>query len=242
MREPDFLQGGLDRIRNVFGRRKTDSGTRNEQEHPEMPGGTETLLIVGLGNPGREYAQTRHNAGFMVVDALARKWSVPESRKRFKSEIAEIRRDDRRIVLQMPQTYMNASGIALREAVNWYKVKTENILVVVDDLDQPFGQLRLRARGSAGGHNGLSSIFQHLGTTEISRLRIGIGRSRAATISHVLSKFSPEERAEMDDVIANAVGAVELWVEQGITEAMNVINGQAKTARKQEKAEPVSNQ
>jgi PTH1 family peptidyl-tRNA hydrolase len=227
-------------IRAVFGR--SQALPDNEQEEPDMPGDTETLLIVGLGNPGKEYAQTRHNAGFMVIDALARKWSAPESRKRFKSELSEVKRDDRRIVLQMPQTYMNSSGLALREAVNWYKVNTENILIVVDDLDQPFGQLRLRARGSAGGHNGLSSIFQQLGTTEISRLRIGIGRSRAATITHVLSKFSPEERAEMDDVIANAVSAVELWQEKGIVEAMNLINGQARTARKQEKAVTVNEQ
>lgn len=215
-------------VRKLFGRQQAEPG--REQEEPDMPGQSNTRLIVGLGNPGREYAQTRHNAGFMVVDALARKWSVPESRKRFKSELAEVRRGDTRIVLQMPQTFMNASGVALREAVNWYKVSPENILIVVDDLDQPFGQLRIRARGSAGGHNGLSSIFQQLGTTEISRLRIGIGRSRAATISHVLSKFSQEERAQMDDVIANAVDAVELWLEKGVTEAMNAVNGQPRNA------------
>jgi PTH1 family peptidyl-tRNA hydrolase len=227
-------------VRKLFGRQQAEPG--REQEEPDMPGQSNTRLIVGLGNPGREYAQTRHNAGFMVVDALARKWSVPESRKRFKSELAEVRRGDTRIVLQMPQTFMNASGVALREAVNWYKVSPENILIVVDDLDQPFGQLRIRARGSAGGHNGLSSIFQQLGTTEISRLRIGIGRSRAATISHVLSKFSQEERAQMDDVIANAVDAVELWLEKGVTEAMNAVNGQPRNAGpKQEQPVAVKN-
>jgi PTH1 family peptidyl-tRNA hydrolase len=227
-------------VRKLFGRQQAEPG--REQEEPDMPGQSNTRLIVGLGNPGREYAQTRHNAGFMVVDALARKWSVPESRKRFKSELAEVRRGDTRIVLQMPQTFMNASGVALREAVNWYKVSPENILIVVDDLDQPFGQLRIRARGSAGGHNGLSSIFQQLGTTEISRLRIGIGRSRAATISHVLSKFSQEERAQMDDVIANAVDAVELWLEKGVTDAMNAINGQPRNAgTKQETPVAVKN-
>jgi peptidyl-tRNA hydrolase, PTH1 family len=227
-------------VRKLFGRQQAEPG--REQEEPDMPGQSNTRLIVGLGNPGREYAQTRHNAGFMVVDALARKWSVPESRKRFKSELAEVRRGDTRIVLQMPQTFMNASGVALREAVNWYKVSPENILIVVDDLDQPFGQLRIRARGSAGGHNGLSSIFQQLGTTEISRLRIGIGRSRAATISHVLSKFSQEERAQMDDVIANAVDAVELWLEKGVTEAMNAVNGQPRNAgTKQEQPVAVKN-
>lgn len=218
-----------ERVRKLFG--KSNNLPEDDLEDSDMAAQSETRLIVGLGNPGREYAETRHNAGFMVVDALARRWNAPESRKRFKSEISEVRRGDTRIVLQMPQTYMNASGVALREAVNWYKVKPENVLIVVDDLDQPFGQLRLRARGSAGGHNGLSSIFQQLGTTELSRLRIGIGRSRAAIISHVLSRFSPEERAEMNDVIAEAVDAVDLWLEKGVVEAMNVINGQSRNAK-----------
>ena len=215
-------------MRKLFGR--SEVVPEDQLEESEMAGNSETRLIVGLGNPGREYAETRHNAGFMVVDALARRWNVAESRKRFKSEISELKRGDTRIVLQMPQTYMNSSGVAMREAVNWYKVKHENVLIVVDDIDQPFGQLRMRARGSAGGHNGLSSIFQQLGTTEISRLRVGIGRSRAATISHVLSRFSPEERAEVNDVIAEAADAVELWLEKGVVEAMNVINRQSRNA------------
>jgi PTH1 family peptidyl-tRNA hydrolase len=217
-----------ERVRKLFG--KSGVVPEDQLEESEMAGNSETRLIVGLGNPGREYAETRHNAGFMVIDALARRWSVPESRKRFKSEISELKRGDIRIVLQMPQTYMNSSGVALREAVNWYKVKHENVLIVVDDLDQPFGQLRMRARGSAGGHNGLSSILQQLGTTEISRLRVGIGRSRAATISHVLSRFTAEERAEMNDVITEAADAVELWLEKGVVEAMNTINGQSRNA------------
>jgi PTH1 family peptidyl-tRNA hydrolase len=219
----------MERVRNVFG--KSRLVEIDELEEPEMAGQSETRLIVGLGNPGREYAQTRHNAGFMVVDALARRWSAPESKKRFRSEISEVRQGDRRLVLQMPQTYMNASGVAVREAMHWYKVKPENLLIVVDDLDQPFGQLRLRARGSAGGHNGLSSIFQQLGSTEVSRLRIGIGRSNAASIAHVLSRFSPEERAQMDEVIENACDAVELWLEKGVIEAMNAINGVPRNAK-----------
>jgi PTH1 family peptidyl-tRNA hydrolase len=201
-----------ERVRNLFGR--SHSAPNDELEEPEMAGQSDTRLIVGLGNPGREY-----------------RWNAPESRKRFKSEISEIRQGDRRIVLQMPQTYMNASGVAVREAVNWYKVSPENVLIVVDDLDQPFGQLRLRARGSAGGHNGLSSIFQQLGSTEIARLRIGIGRSNAKSVAHVLSRFTQEERAELDDVIGRASDAVALWLEKGVVEAMNVINGVPRNAK-----------
>lgn len=217
------------RVQRLFGR--PDSDTDDALEDSEMAGNSETRLIIGLGNPGREYAETRHNAGFMVVDALARRWRVNESRKRFKSEISEYRRGNVRVVLQMPQTYMNASGIALREAMNWYKIRPEHVLIVVDDLDQPFGQLRLRARGSAGGHNGLSSIFEQLGSVEVARLRIGIGRSRAATVAHVLSRFSAEERAEITDVVAEAADAVELWLDRGVVDAMNTINGQARAQK-----------
>jgi PTH1 family peptidyl-tRNA hydrolase len=203
----------------------------DERDDLDMVANADTRLIVGLGNPGREYRDTRHNAGFMVIEALAKRWQVPESRKRFRSEIAEVRLGDRRIALQMPQTYMNDSGIAVREAMNWYKVRPEQILIVVDDLDLPFGQLRLRVRGSAGGHNGLSSIFQQTGGSEIPRLRIGIGRSQAATRSYVLSRFTEAERAELDGVIAAACDAVQLWLDEGALEAMNRINGQSRNAK-----------
>ncbi|MEJ7838484.1 MAG: aminoacyl-tRNA hydrolase [Thermomicrobiales bacterium] len=218
-----------ERVQRLFGWSR--SGPEDELEESEMAGNAETRLIVGLGNPGREYAETRHNAGFMVVDALARRWRVGESRKRFKSEIVEYRRNDLRVVLQMPQTYMNASGVALREAMNWYKVRPEHVLIVVDDLDQPFGQLRMRARGSAGGHNGLSSIFEQLGSTDVGRLRIGIGRSRAATVTHVLSRFTPDERSQMGVIVSDAADAVELWLDRGMIESMNTINGQAKMTK-----------
>lgn len=220
-----------EKVREWFGRREIDR--LDHQEEPEMPGPADTRLIVGLGNPGREYAQTRHNAGFMVIDALARKWGAPESRKRFKSEISEVRLGDNRVVLLMPRTYMNASGVALREAMNWYKVKRENILIVVDDLDQPFGQLRIRARGSAGGHNGLSSIIEQLGSTDVARLRIGIGRSKAVPRAHVLSRFTPEERSRLDEIVVNAIDAVELWLHKGVIEAMNAINGESRNAKQE---------
>lgn len=184
-----------------------------------------TKIVVGLGNPGRQYAQTRHNFGFFVVDELAKRINAPTSRKRMNAEISEARYDGDRLILVMPQTYMNASGTAVREVMRWYKVDPEDVLVVVDDLDLRYGQIRLRARGSAGGHNGLKSIFQEIGTQEIPRLRVGIGRSGNHAIGHVLSKFSSEERETLPEVISEAADAVETWLQKGSLEAMNLING-----------------
>lgn len=192
-----------------------------------------TKIVVGLGNPGRQYAETRHNFGFFVVDELAKRTNAPSSRKRMNAEISEARFGGDRLVLVMPQTYMNDSGIAVREIMRWYKVAPEDVLVVVDDLDLRFGQLRLRARGSAGGHNGLKSIFQETGTQEIPRLRVGIGRSGNHAIGHVLSKFSKDERERLPEVIGDAADAVEAWLQKGITEAMNAVNG---TSRHQKQA------
>jgi PTH1 family peptidyl-tRNA hydrolase len=122
---------------------------------------------------------------------------------------------------------MNDSGIAVREVVQWYKVPLSQVLVVVDDLDIPYGEIRLRPKGSAGGHNGLKSIFQILGTQEIPRLRVGIGRPRSATISHVLSKFSKDEEAGLERLVTAAADSVELWADRGIIEAMNIVNDPA---------------
>ena len=197
------------------------------EDSDSMPPSNATRLLIGLGNPGRQYANTRHNAGFFVIDELARRWNAPTSKSRFRGEISEVRRGDLRCVLVMPQTYMNESGLTVREAVQWYKTPLDQVLVVVDDLDLPFGEVRLRARGSAGGHNGLKSIFQLLGTQEIARLKIGIGRPRSATISHVLSRFASEEEAQLATVIGYAADVAERWVERGVIETMNVANDPA---------------
>ena len=117
-----------------------------------MPADTNTRIVVGLGNPGSRYADTRHNLGFFVIDELAKRVSAPESRRRFKAEVSEARRANSRFILVKPQTFMNESGVAVREVTNWYKTEPERVLIVVDDLDIPFGQIRIRARGSAGGH------------------------------------------------------------------------------------------
>ena len=182
-------------------------------------------VVVGLGNPGRKYAGTRHNMGFLVVDELARRTNAPTSKQRMRAEITEARVDEDRMVLAMPQTYMNESGIAVREIVRWYKVPLDDVLIVVDDLDLPFGQIRIRPKGSAGGHNGLKSVFRELGREDIPRLRIGIGRGGNHTIGHVLSRFSPEEQRHLPLIIEQAADAVEHWVKKGILETMNVTNG-----------------
>lgn len=189
-----------------------------------MPVDTHTRVIVGLGNPGSRYADTRHNLGFFVIDELAKRVSAPESRRRFRAEVSEARRRSDRFILVKPQTYMNESGVAVREVTNWYKTGPEQVLIVVDDLDIPFGQIRIRARGSAGGHNGLKSIFGMLGTQEIPRLRVGIGRGANAPIAHVLSRFAPSEREDLAKVVNTAADLVETWHDRGILEAMNIGN------------------
>ena len=181
-------------------------------------------IVVGLGNPGREYAATRHNLGFMVVDELARRAGASGSRKRFRSEIAEGNLAGQKLVLVKPQTYMNLSGHAVRELVNWYHAAREDLLVVLDDLDLPFGTLRLRADGSAGGHNGLASVVEQLGSRAVPRLRIGIGRGPGAATVQVLSRFSPDEERALPGIIEAAADCVALWVEQGIIVAMNRCN------------------
>jgi len=200
---------------------------RADEERSDMPSVNDTRLIVGLGNPGKNYANTRHNAGFLVIDELARRFGAGSPRSRFKGELAEVRRGSHRIVLVKPQTYMNESGITVREAIQWYKTHPDAVMIVVDDLDIPFGDIRLRQRGSAGGHNGLKSIFGQLGHQNLARLRIGIGRPQSAAISHVLSRFAPEEERQLPAVIGRAADVVELWLDRGVVEAMNSANDPA---------------
>jgi PTH1 family peptidyl-tRNA hydrolase len=181
-------------------------------------------VVIGLGNPGREYAATRHNIGFMVLTELAKRTGASGSRRRFRSEIAEGNVDGEKLILAAPQTYMNLSGHAAREIVNWYHVPMEHVLVILDEMDLPFGQLRMRARGSAGGHNGLASVIEQLGTSAVPRLRVGIGRGRSAGRGHVLSRFSPEEERVLPELIDRVADGVLLWRRAGIIDAMNQLN------------------
>ncbi len=185
-------------------------------------------LVVGLGNPGRRYQGTRHNAGFMVVDRLQERLPGGTGRSRFQSEIRETHFDGQRVVLARPQTFMNESGVAVAELTRWYKVPRDRLLVVYDDLDLPFGTIRLRADGSDGGHNGVASVIHHLRSSSFPRLRVGISRPMAGpTVPYVLAPFSADEKRHLGDVLDLAADAVVVWLREGIVSAMNQFNRKA---------------
>lgn len=188
-------------------------------------------MIVGLGNPGREYDRTRHNIGFTIVDEIARRLGDPGWKARFKGLVAEGQIGTEKAILLKPLTYMNLSGQSVAEALRWYKLAPEDLLVVSDDLDLPFATLRLRARGSAGGHNGLTSIFQQIGTTEVARMKVGIGRGSGPAHSWVLGRFTAEQEAELPFLLGKAADTVEQWVREGIVPTMNTVNAKATPAR-----------
>jgi len=185
-------------------------------------------LIVGLGNPGREYRETRHNVGFMIVDEIARRhglsWSMAPSQvpdafvtKRYGTDA---------LLLAKPLTYMNRSGEAVAALARYYDIAAADLLIVIDEAALPFGKLRVRARGSAGGHNGLKSIIERLGSQDFPRLRLGVGRGdgRRDLADHVLATFEPEERTELESVIAKAADAAEMFAVDDIFKVMNVYN------------------
>ncbi len=181
-------------------------------------------IVVGLGNPGREYAATRHNLGFMVVDELARRLAANDRRTRFRSDLVEVFDGGEKVVLLKPRTYMNLSGSAVREAVSWYKTPLDDLLVVVDDIDIPFGSIRLRGKGGSGGHNGLKSIIGELGVDTFSRMRIGIGRGPGHATRQVLSRFTSDEERVLPEVLQAAADCVLEWERDGIINAMNRCN------------------
>jgi PTH1 family peptidyl-tRNA hydrolase len=185
-------------------------------------------LIVGLGNPGAEYAQTRHNAGFLLVEKLAALWKTDWSNERkFDVRVARAERNDRRVLLCQPQTFMNLSGEAVGALKNFYQLPLGQILVAVDDADLPVGEIRLRAGGSSGGHHGLESIEQHLASREFARLRIGIGRRDGAReiTNFVLGKFDQAGTVILEKVLDRAADQVDCWLTGGIEKAMSLYNG-----------------
>ncbi|MCB9452294.1 MAG: aminoacyl-tRNA hydrolase [Anaerolineaceae bacterium] len=184
-------------------------------------------LIVGLGNPGKEYENTRHNVGFQVVDELARRYGLTFGKKERKAVVASGVMQGRKVILAKPQTYMNLSGESVRALVDFYKVEIEHIIIVSDDLDIPLGTLRLRKEGSAGGQRGLKSIIQHLGTQNFSRLRFGIGRppGRMDPKDYVLQAFKGDDAILAAEVADHAADAVETWLTSGIDLAMSRHNG-----------------
>ena len=195
-----------------------------------------SCLIVGLGNPGREYARTRHNAGFMLLDLLAGRWSASfVDEKKFDSRVAKKDVAGRRLILCQPQTFMNASGASVAKVAEFYKILPDRILVAVDDADLPLGEIRLRPRGSSGGHHGLESIGQYLGGDGFPRLRIGIGRSSGGArqiTGYVLEPFRDEERQVLEKVLGRAGDQVECWLNEGMDRAMNQFNGAADASEK----------
>ncbi len=198
---------------------------RKNRRDGSSPADGETYLIVGLGNPGKRYERTRHNAGFMVADQLHARLPGGTSRSRFQAELYEARDGEKRVVLAKPQTFMNESGIAVSQIARWYKVPRDKLLLIYDELDVPFGSIRLRANGSAGGHNGVSSVIKHLNTPDFARLRVGISRpNNVATVPYVLSPFASDENKCLADVIDRSVEAALLWLRDGIIVAMNEHN------------------
>jgi PTH1 family peptidyl-tRNA hydrolase len=188
-------------------------------------------LIVGLGNPGREYRETRHNVGFMVVEEIAGRYALGWSQapSQVPDALVAKRFGPDPMLLAKPLTYMNLSGNAVAGLARYYDVPTEALLVVVDEIALPFGKLRARPRGSAGGHNGLKSVIERLGTTDFSRLRLGVGRGddRRDLADHVLSTFERGERTELESFITGAADAAEMFVAEGIGKVMNTYNPEA---------------
>lgn len=183
-------------------------------------------LVVGLGNPGREHQFNRHNLGFMTVDRLAHRHDIPLSRVQQRAIVGQGTVAGHPVILAKPQTYMNASGESVGALVRYYKVPLTNVMVVYDELDIPFGSLRLREKGGPGGHNGMRSIIQHLGES-YPRLRLGIGRppGRMPPAAYVLHDFSKDELPVVDEVLTSAVEAVETYIRDGIDLAMSRHNG-----------------
>lgn len=183
-------------------------------------------VIVGLGNPGSRYHGTRHNVGFAVVDSLALSPQAGRFQSRFQAQVAELTEDTEKVLLVKPETFMNLSGRSVRQLVDFYQLPLTDLLVVCDDIALPLGKLRIRARGTHGGHNGLRDIQNHLGTTEYGRLRIGVDApSNDETVDHVLGRFRPSEKPVIEEAMQLAVQAVVVWAHQGIQVCMNQFNG-----------------
>ena len=183
-------------------------------------------LVAGLGNPGAEYAKTRHNAGFMLVDALADKLGVDDWRERYDAMVLETRIGTEKVLLVKPITYMNESGRSIGPLLSWYKLGPEDLIVAHDDMDLPVGTIRIRKKGSAGGHNGIKSILEHVGDEHFARVRIGIGRPLPGwtVIHHVLAPFPPEDLPKIKEALAGLVPAVECIVTEDVDLAMNRFN------------------
>lgn len=190
-------------------------------------------IVIGLGNPGKKYENTRHNVGFMVIDKLAETYGISISKLKFKALIGEGKIGTKKVVLVKPQTYMNLSGEAVREIFNFYKEEPEKFLLIYDDLDTGLGNIRIRKKGSAGTHNGMRSVVSQLGFSDFPRIRIGIGSNgEKEIVDFVIGNFSKDEKKKIDEVISNVVKATECFVENDIDLAMNKYNKKANSGEK----------
>ena len=188
-----------------------------------------TKLICGLGNPGTEYADHRHNIGFLVLDEVSQRLRVEVNQRKFDGRLGQGTLGSHRVLLFKPETFMNASGTAVATAARFYKVSPGDLLVVHDELDLPFGRLQLKLGGGAGGHRGVGSILEWLGSDEFARLRVGIGKpegsgAKEQVVGHVLSDFAPDEQKSLPELIGRAVDAVVAWSVDGLAAAMNRFN------------------
>ena len=182
-------------------------------------------IVVGLGNPGNQYKDTRHNIGFLVVDELARRWNTPSWKRRYDAEVSEHRALGP-VLLVKPQTFMNLSGNSVREAAKFYKTPSTDIIVIHDDLDLPAGRLRIRERGGSGGHRGIESMLTQLGADDFVRVRFGVGRPPEGweSADYVLGRFAPDEQALIKEAVDKAADAVEVILKEGTAPAMNRFN------------------
>ncbi len=191
---------------------------------------TDPYLLIGLGNPGREYANTRHNFGFMAIDRLAVRLNARGMKVQSKAIVMDSKYEDHKLILAKPQTYMNLSGQSVQGLAHFYKIPNENLMILSDDLDLPFGTIRIRASGGPGGQRGLSSILEKLGTKDIPRMRLGIGRppGRMDPADYVLQNFSRDDLKSLSELLDRAADAALEFVTNGLTAAMNKFNGDAR--------------
>lgn len=184
------------------------------------------FIVIGLGNPGTRYENTRHNVGFDTIDKLSKKHNIAVSKVKHKAVIGDGIIEGCRVILAKPQTFMNLSGESVREIIEWYKVPIKNIIIIYDDIDLPIGKLRVRPKGSSGTHNGMRSVIYQIQSDEFPRIRIGIDKPPQGwdLANFVLSKFSSEERKNVEEAIDNAVSAVETIIKLGVDSAMNRFN------------------
>mgnify|MGYP003560669580 CR=1 FL=1 len=183
------------------------------------------FLIVGLGNPGREYENTRHNIGFAAIDIIAEKYNIDINRKKFKGEYGEGFINGNKVILLKPYTFMNLSGESVREAIDFYKLTEEEVLIIYDDISLELGRLRIREKGSAGGHNGIKSIINHMGTDVFTRIKIGVGAPKGDLVNYVLGKFSKEEVNILKQTLDAVTEATADIIDNGAKDAMNKFNG-----------------